>query len=85
MGASLGPQEELNRSIQTSGRDALASDDQGNDNTVAHLCTKVKSRGWVCENAQVKRKERSRELPGGAGATGETAANPDLLDSATIP
>ena len=27
----------------------------------------------------------SRELPGGAGATGETAANPDPLDTVTVP
>ena len=42
MAAPLAPKGELNRSIRTLGRDGLASDAQGNANTVAHLCMKVK-------------------------------------------
>ena len=34
-GAPFGPQEELNRSIQTSGESAFTSDNQGNTNTIA--------------------------------------------------
>lgn len=34
-GAPFGPQEELNRSIQTSGESAFTSDNQGNANTIA--------------------------------------------------